>query len=172
MGHAVAGAQAGFALCRHPVRGSHDIRSRLNEQFCLRDVKYAIRGKASKDSVQLAVGKRPGSHPVVSGQGLGKDKSAVIEVSSLFRSCHGVQPAAQSSTKNCSRQQPHIFLEGFPNNIKNQGPGHVSAWVVEEPLSEKAIPPADRTTPRRDPSTVGRSAVYYTAADDSANVPE
>ena len=79
--------QAGFSYAGMPV-GDRVVRWELrDEQVLLRDVKYAIRADV-QDSVRMAV-EATSIAPIIRAlpvKAWGKDKSAVIEVTSLFTS--------------------------------------------------------------------------------------
>ena len=127
--------QAGFSYAGMPV-GDRVVRWELrDEQVLLRDVKYAIRADV-KDSVKMAV-EATSIAPIIKTfpvKAWGKDKAAVIDVTSLFTGrCDGVQSAARAQRIG-DRHRTDVPRgdQGVPQQHRDQGAGDVSAgrWRI------------------------------------------
>jgi hypothetical protein len=144
--------QAGFSYAGMPV-GDRVVRWELrDEQVLLRDVKYAIRADV-KDSVQMAV-EATSITPIIKTfpvKAWGKDKSAVIEVTSLFTS--DVPEFSPQRELNASGiDTGRSFLEeikAFPNNIETKV---LATFRLGGGGSSEATPRPPRDGARRDPT--------------------
>ena len=143
--------QAGFSYAGMPV-GDRVVRWELrNEQVLLRDVKYAIRADV-KDSVRMAV-EATSLAPIIRTfpvKAWGKDKSAVIEVSSLFTG-DVTEFSPQRELNASGIDSGRSFLEeikAFPNNIETK----VLATYRLGGGAPTDGAPRERTGPRRDPT--------------------
>ena len=148
--------QAGFSYAGMPV-GDRVVRWELrDEQVLLRDVKYAIRADV-KDSVKMAV-EATSIAPIIKTfpvKAWGKDKSAVIDVTSLFTG-DVTEFSPQRELNASGIDTSRSFLEeikAFPNNIETKV---LATFRLGGGGSGDATTPSPRPPreggPRRDPT--------------------
>ena len=144
--------QAGFSYAGMPV-GDRVVRWELREeQVLLRDVKYAIRADV-KDSVRMAV-EATSIAPIIRAlpvKAWGKDKSAVIEVTSLFTS-DMTEFSPQRELNASGIDSARTFLEevkAFPNNLETKV---LATFRLGGGPPGEVTPRGERTGVRRDPT--------------------
>jgi len=115
--------QAGFSYAGMPV-GDRVVRWELrNEQVLLRDVKYSIRADV-QDSVKMAV-EATSVAPIIKTfpvKAWGKDKAAVIDVTSLFTGdVTEFSPQRQLSASGLDTSRTFLEeIKAFPKNIETK----------------------------------------------------
>ncbi|MCU0962429.1 MAG: DUF5117 domain-containing protein, partial [Pirellulaceae bacterium] len=148
----IAQTQAGFSYAGMPV-GDRVVRWELRgEKVLLRDVKYAIRANTA-DAIKLAV-EATSIAPIIKVfpvKAWGKDKSAVIDVTSLFTG-DVTEFSPQRQINASGLDTSRTFLEevkAFPTNLETKV---LATFRLGGGPSGEGASPRERGAPRRDPT--------------------